>query len=50
VKGLLFFAGVPDLNLALEYSSEYPVIFNMILWFVVAFTFTLLAVSCALNT
>jgi renin receptor len=39
-----------DLNLAPEYSPDYPVIFNIILWFGVVFTFSLLAISCELNT
>lgn len=34
-----------DLNLAPEYSQDYPVIFNIILWFGVAFVFSLLAIS-----
>ncbi|KDR20235.1 renin receptor [Zootermopsis nevadensis] len=34
-----------DLNLAPEYSPDYPVIFNIFLWFGVAFTFSLLAIS-----
>lgn len=33
------------LNLAEVYSDNYPVIFNIILWFGVAFVFSLLAVS-----
>jgi hypothetical protein len=35
-----------DMNLAPEYSPEYPVIFNIMLWFSIAFTFSLLAISC----
>ncbi|PNF23280.1 Renin receptor [Cryptotermes secundus] len=34
-----------DMNLAPEYSAEYPVIFNIMLWFSIAFTFSLLAIS-----
>ncbi|XP_069684703.1 ATPase H(+)-transporting accessory protein 2 [Periplaneta americana] len=37
--------GQPDLNLAPEYSPDYPVIFNIILWFGIAFVFSLLAIS-----
>jgi renin receptor len=33
------------MNLAPEYSPENPVIFNIKLWFGVAFTFSLLAIS-----
>jgi hypothetical protein len=35
-----------DINLAPEYSPDYPVIFNIMLWFSIAFTFSLLAISC----
>ncbi|KAJ6638286.1 ATPase H(+)-transporting accessory protein 2 [Pseudolycoriella hygida] len=35
----------PNLNLALSYSEDYPVIFNIILWFSVVLTFSLLAIS-----
>ncbi|PSN44884.1 hypothetical protein C0J52_06190 [Blattella germanica] len=34
-----------DLNLAPEYSADYPVIFNIMLWFGVAFVFSLIAIS-----
>ncbi|KAG4067977.1 hypothetical protein HA402_010663 [Bradysia odoriphaga] len=34
-----------SLNLALSYSEDYPVIFNIILWFSVVLTFSLLAIS-----
>jgi renin receptor len=34
-----------NLNLALSYSDDYPVIFNIILWFSVVLTFSLLAIS-----
>ncbi|XP_022919579.2 ATPase H(+)-transporting accessory protein 2 [Onthophagus taurus] len=34
-----------DLNLAKTYSDDYPVIFNIILWFCVVFFFALLAIS-----
>ncbi|XP_037030067.1 ATPase H(+)-transporting accessory protein 2 [Bradysia coprophila] len=36
---------VDTLNLALSYSEDYPVIFNIILWFSVVLTFSLLAIS-----
>jgi hypothetical protein len=38
-----------DINLAPEYSPDYPVIFNIMLWFSIAFTFSLLAISCELS-
>ena len=34
-----------DINLAPVYSSNYPVIFNILLWFGVVFAFALLAIS-----
>ncbi|KAJ9588320.1 hypothetical protein L9F63_018318 [Diploptera punctata] len=34
-----------ELNLAPEYSDDYPVIFNIMLWFGVSFVFSLLAIS-----
>jgi len=34
-----------NLNLAQSYSEDYPVIFNIILWFSVVLTFSLLAIS-----
>ncbi|GJQ82094.1 hypothetical protein Trydic_g6966 [Trypoxylus dichotomus] len=34
-----------DINLAEVYSDDYPVIFNIILWFGVAFVFSLLAIT-----
>jgi len=34
-----------NLNLAQSYSDDYPVIFNIILWFSVVLTFSLLAIS-----
>ncbi|XP_066994430.1 ATPase H(+)-transporting accessory protein 2 [Anabrus simplex] len=34
-----------DLNLSKDYGPDYPVIFNILLWFMVAFTFSILAVS-----
>lgn len=36
------------LNLAPTYSEEYPVIFNIILWFGVLIVFTMLAISYAI--
>jgi renin receptor len=36
---------IDSLNLALSYSDDYPVIFNIILWFSVVLTFSLLAIS-----
>lgn len=36
---------INSLNLALSYSDDYPVIFNIILWFSVVLTFSLLAIS-----
>ncbi|XP_001655215.2 renin receptor [Aedes aegypti] len=38
------------LNLALKYDSNYPVIFNIILWFSVILVFSLLAISIAIAT
>lgn len=37
-----------DLNLAKTYSQDYPVIFNIILWFGVVIAFSLLAISYAI--
>lgn len=37
-----------DLNLAKTYSEDYPVIFNIILWFGVVLAFSLLAISYAI--
>lgn len=37
------------LNLAKSYSSDYPVIFNIILWFGVAMVFALIAISLAIG-
>ncbi|KAK2148980.1 hypothetical protein LSH36_473g03010 [Paralvinella palmiformis] len=34
-----------DLNLAAEYSDMYPIVFNMMLWFVIVMFITLLAIS-----
>lgn len=38
------------LNIALKYDSNYPVIFNIILWFSVILVFSLLAISIAIAT
>jgi len=43
-------AGVNDLNLALYYSEDYPVIFNIILWFMVALGFSVLAICYAIGS
>lgn len=42
----------PDsgLNLAQSYSEDYPVIFNIILWFGVLIVFSMLAISYAIAT
>lgn len=40
-----FFLQPENLNLALSYSDDYPVIFNIILWFSVVIAFSLLAIS-----
>lgn len=37
-----------DLNLAKTYTDDYPVIFNIILWFGVVLAFSLLAISYAI--
>ncbi|KAL1465608.1 hypothetical protein WDU94_005163 [Cyamophila willieti] len=38
------------LNLSLEeYDEDYPVVFNILLWFAVAFIFTLIAISLAIG-
>ncbi|XP_049802953.1 ATPase H(+)-transporting accessory protein 2 [Schistocerca nitens] len=37
-------------NLSKDYSENYPVIFNIILWFMVAFVFSLIAISTAIST
>lgn len=39
-----------DYNIALKYDSNYPVIFNIILWFSVVLVFSLLAISIAIAT
>ena len=39
-----------DINLAPQYSPDYPVIFNIILWFGIVFTFSLLAISSEFNS
>lgn len=39
-----------NLNLAPAYSENYPVIFNIILWFGVVLAFSLLAISYAIAT
>lgn len=47
-------AGEPDevdpYNIAMKYDSNYPVIFNIILWFSVVLIFSLLAISIAIAT
>lgn len=37
-------------NLSKDYSENYPVVFNIILWFMVAFVFSLIAISTAIST
>lgn len=37
------------LNVGEEYDEDYPVIFNILLWFAIAFIFTLLAISLAIG-
>jgi len=39
-----------DINLAPVYSADYPVMFNIILWFGIVFTFSLLAISSEFNS
>ncbi|XP_053688582.1 ATPase H(+)-transporting accessory protein 2 [Sabethes cyaneus] len=39
-----------DYNLAQKYDSNYPVIFNIVLWFSVILVFSLLAISIAIAT
>ena len=39
-----------DINLAPQYSPDYPVIFNIFLWFGVVFAFSLLAISSEFNS
>lgn len=39
-----------DYNIAMKYDSNYPVIFNIILWFSVVLVFSLLAISMAIAT
>lgn len=39
-----------DYNIASYYSEDYPVIFNIILWFMVTFGFSLLAICYAIGT
>jgi renin receptor len=43
-------APASDLNLSKSYSSDYAVIFNIILWFSVAFTFAIIATAIAIGT
>ena len=43
-------AAVLDIGLAPEYSADYPVMFNIILWFAIVFTFSLLAISSKFNS
>ncbi|XP_065076959.1 ATPase H(+)-transporting accessory protein 2 [Ochlerotatus camptorhynchus] len=47
-------AGEPDeadpYNIAMKYDSNYPVIFNIILWFSVVLVFSLFAISMAIAT
>uniref|UniRef100_A0A182QPP9 Uncharacterized protein n=1 Tax=Anopheles farauti TaxID=69004 RepID=A0A182QPP9_9DIPT len=38
------------LNLALKYNSNYPVMFNIILWFSVVLAFSLIAISIVIGT
>ncbi|XP_039298618.1 ATPase H(+)-transporting accessory protein 2 [Nilaparvata lugens] len=40
---------VNELNLAEEYSDDFPVIFNIILWFGIAYAFVLLAVTLGIS-
>ncbi|XP_055636050.1 ATPase H(+)-transporting accessory protein 2 [Toxorhynchites rutilus septentrionalis] len=40
----------PDYNIAKKYDSNYPVIFNIMLWFGVIMVFSLLAISIAIAT
>ncbi|XP_058813720.1 ATPase H(+)-transporting accessory protein 2 [Topomyia yanbarensis] len=39
-----------DLNIAQKYNSNYPVIFNIVLWFSVILVFSLIAISIAIAT
>ncbi|ETN67085.1 hypothetical protein AND_001117 [Anopheles darlingi] len=39
-----------DINLAKRYNSNYPVIFNIILWFSVVLAFSLIAISIVIGT
>jgi renin receptor len=41
---------VEGLNLAKNYDEDYPAVFNIILWFGVAFTFSLLAICISIAT
>ncbi|KAF2897437.1 hypothetical protein ILUMI_08737 [Ignelater luminosus] len=41
---------LPNINLAVTYNGNYPVIFNIILWFGVAMVFALLAISIVIGT
>lgn len=34
------------LNVGAEYDEDYPAVFNILLWFAIAFVFTLIAISC----
>jgi len=43
-------AAKKEFNLATNYDENYPVIFNIILWFMVVFVFALLAISYAIGT
>lgn len=37
--------GTLNINLSKNYGADYPVIFNILLWFMIAFTFSILAVA-----
>lgn len=41
---------VSTINLATNYNEDYPVIFNIILWFMIVLAFSLLAISYAIAT
>lgn len=44
------FQAEEDLNLAGSYSEDYPVIFNIILWFGVLMVFSTLAITYAIGS
>lgn len=49
ILNVLLSAQTENWNLAEDYNEDYPVVFNIILWFGVIFVFSLLAISYAIG-